>query len=222
MTCMTHTRVLLFAVDALCLCRWRLFLISPAGSQCLVQRMPVRDQQQGWRQVRQLQHLIDLLLELMFTEITACSGLCKVLVCGLSSSFKHICCLQSCISTVCTGSNTQCAQFCQQLQSAYCMCCYNVLMPYATVITVNECSLQHCRVYSLRNLGPNQDLTLDMGAYRYMPLAQPLITDIIQNLLQLPNRLYQVTKAADHSDACALRPESMHHQRPEAFQHRSI
>ncbi|KAL3144103.1 hypothetical protein ABBQ32_003893 [Trebouxia sp. C0010 RCD-2024] len=48
------------------------------------------------------------------------------------------------------------------------------------------------RVYSLRNLGPKQDLVLDMGAYRYMPLSQPLITDIIQNLLDLPNRLYQV------------------------------
>lgn len=41
-------------------------------------------------------------------------------------------------------------------------------------------------------MGPKQDLVLDMGAYRYMPLAQPLITDIIQNLLDLPNRLYQV------------------------------
>ena len=50
-----------------------------------------------------------------------------------------------------------------------------------------------CRVYSLRNMGPKQDLVLDMGAYRYMPLAQPLITDIIENLLDLPNRLYQVT-----------------------------
>lgn len=41
-------------------------------------------------------------------------------------------------------------------------------------------------------MGPMQDLVLDMGAYRYMPLAQPLITDIIENLLDLPNRLYQV------------------------------
>lgn len=48
------------------------------------------------------------------------------------------------------------------------------------------------RIYSVRGLGPNGDLTLDMGAYRYMPLAQPLITDLIQNLLALPNRLYQV------------------------------
>ena len=42
-------------------------------------------------------------------------------------------------------------------------------------------------------MGPQQDLVLDMGAYRYMPLAQPLITDVIENLLDLPNRLYQVT-----------------------------
>ena len=41
-------------------------------------------------------------------------------------------------------------------------------------------------------MGPKQDLVLDMGAYRYMPLAQPLITDIIENLLELPSRLYQV------------------------------
>ncbi|DBB01665.1 hypothetical protein WJX77_008557 [Trebouxia sp. C0004] len=47
------------------------------------------------------------------------------------------------------------------------------------------------RVYSLRNLGPKKDLTLDMGAYRYMPIAQPLITDLIERLLELPNRLYQ-------------------------------
>lgn len=51
-----------------------------------------------------------------------------------------------------------------------------------------------CRVYSLRNLGPKQDLVLDMGAYRYMPLSQPLITDIIEKLLDLPNRLYQVPR----------------------------
>lgn len=50
------------------------------------------------------------------------------------------------------------------------------------------------RIYSVRNLGPNNDLVLDMGAYRYMPLAQPLITDLIQNLLSLPNRLYQVSQ----------------------------
>ena len=31
-----------------------------------------------------------------------------------------------------------------------------------------------------------------MGAYRYMPLVQPLITALIQNFLKLPNRLYQV------------------------------
>lgn len=42
-------------------------------------------------------------------------------------------------------------------------------------------------------MGPKGDLTLDMGAYRYMPLAQPLITDIVERLLELPNRLYQVS-----------------------------
>lgn len=49
------------------------------------------------------------------------------------------------------------------------------------------------RIYSVHNLGPNRDLTLDMGAYRYMPLVQPIITNLIENNLQLPNRLYQVT-----------------------------
>lgn len=47
-------------------------------------------------------------------------------------------------------------------------------------------------------MGPKQDLVLDMGAYRYMPIAQPLITDIIERLLELPNRLYQVWYACDH------------------------
>ncbi len=62
-----------------------------------------------------------------------------------------------------------------------------------------KCFLGSCRVYSLRNLGPKQDLVLDMGAYRYMPLSQPLITDIIEKLLNLPNRLYQVRPGADMS-----------------------
>ncbi|KAK9823395.1 hypothetical protein WJX72_002466 [[Myrmecia] bisecta] len=47
------------------------------------------------------------------------------------------------------------------------------------------------RIYSVRGLGAKQDLVVDMGAYRYMPLVQKLITDIIEGLLQLPNRLYQ-------------------------------
>ena len=64
MTCLTYTRVLLFAADNLFLFRWRLFLIKNDRGQCLVQRMPVRDQQQGWRQVHQLKHLSHLFLEL--------------------------------------------------------------------------------------------------------------------------------------------------------------
>jgi hypothetical protein len=31
-----------------------------------------------------------------------------------------------------------------------------------------------------------------------MPIAQPLITDIIQNLLKLPHLLYQVNPASHH------------------------
>lgn len=60
------------------------------------------------------------------------------------------------------------------------------------------------RIYSVRGLGPNGDLTLDMGAYRYMPLAQPLITDLIENLLALPNRLYQVRLAEFPVATCLL------------------
>ena len=63
-----------------------------------------------------------------------------------------------------------------------------------------------CRVYSLRNMGPKGDLTLDMGAYRYMPLAQPLITDIVERLLKLPNRLYQV------SSVLQLEPKANSHK----------
>ena len=64
--------------------------------------------------------------------------------------------------------------------------------PLTRACSAQKLLVHSCRVYSLRNLGPNQDLVLDMGAYRYMPLSQPLITDIIEKLLDLPNRLYQV------------------------------
>jgi hypothetical protein len=73
---------------------------------------------------------------------------------------------------------------------------YSAYRLLETNATLNVCLMEAThrvggRVYSVRNLGPNADLILDMGAYRYMPLAQPLITDIIQNLLNLPHRLYQ-------------------------------
>ena len=82
-----------------------------------------------------------------------------------------------------------------ELTTSCCMWGHDVVMLVHLASTDNK-FLKQYRVYSLRNLGPKQDLTLDMGAYRYMPLAQPLITDIIQNLLQLPNRLYQVPPVA--------------------------
>ncbi|KAK9784816.1 hypothetical protein WJX73_010557 [Symbiochloris irregularis] len=47
------------------------------------------------------------------------------------------------------------------------------------------------RVYSVRNIGGKKDLTVDAGAYRFMPLEQPIITNLIENGLKLPNRLYQ-------------------------------
>jgi len=73
---------------------------------------------------------------------------------------------------------------------------YSAYRILETNSSINVCLMEAThrvggRIYSVRGLGPDSDLTLDMGAYRYMPLTQPLITDIIQNLLNLPHRLYQ-------------------------------
>lgn len=51
-----------------------------------------------------------------------------------------------------------------------------------------------CRVYSVRNMGEKKDLTVDMGAYRYNRKRMGIITDIIERLLKLPTRFYQVRR----------------------------
>lgn len=44
----------------------------------------------------------------------------------------------------------------------------------------------------MRNMGEKNDLTVDMGAYRYNRVRMGVITDIIERLLKLPTRFYQV------------------------------
>lgn len=41
-------------------------------------------------------------------------------------------------------------------------------------------------------MGDHRDLTVDVGAYRYNQKRQGLITDVVERLLKLPTRLYEV------------------------------
>ena len=50
-------------------------------------------------------------------------------------------------------------------------------------------------MYSIRNAGDRKDLTVETGAYRYNRKRMGIITDIIERLLKLPHRFYQVSRA---------------------------
>ena len=52
------------------------------------------------------------------------------------------------------------------------------------------------RVYSIRNAGDKKDLTVETGAYRYNRKRQGITRDIIERLLKLPHRFYQVQGTA--------------------------
>jgi len=47
------------------------------------------------------------------------------------------------------------------------------------------------RIWSVRGLGPDGDLVVDSGAYRYRPGDQVLVTTLIENGLKLDYRLYE-------------------------------
>lgn len=45
-------------------------------------------------------------------------------------------------------------------------------------------------IYTLRNLGSKGDMSVDLGAYRYIDGQHTLTQGIIENLLKLPYNLY--------------------------------
>ena len=53
------------------------------------------------------------------------------------------------------------------------------------------------RVYSIRDMGEHNDLTVDLGAYRYNPTRMGLITNVIEGLLGLATRIYQVRRCCN-------------------------